>query len=66
MLFVSPNFESISYTELPHCLISSSPAVAAAFPGSDIRVFISPFIFGYLNWLLKFRKSKSNEVDYFA
>ncbi len=29
---------------------------AAAFPGSDIRAFIGPFMFGYLYWLLKFRQ----------
>ncbi len=49
MFFISPNFESISYTELPRYLISSSPAVAAAFPDSDIRVFIGPFTFRYIN-----------------
>ncbi len=32
-----------SYAEFPHCLISSSPAAAAAVPGSDIRAFIGPF-----------------------
>ncbi len=45
-----------SYAELPHCPISSSPAAAAAFPGSDIRAFIGPFTIGYLYWLLKCRQ----------
>ncbi len=53
MSFVSANFKSISYTELPHCPISSSPAAAAAFPGSDIRAFIGTFTIGYLYWLLR-------------
>ncbi len=55
MLFVSPNFD-FSYAELPRCPISSSPAAAAAFPGSDIRAFIGPFTIGSLYWLLKCRQ----------
>ncbi len=30
-----------------------SSAEAAAFPASDIRLFIAPFTIGYLYWLLK-------------
>ncbi len=57
MSFVSPNYEIISYAELPHCLISSSkPAAAAAFPGSDIRAFIGSLTIGSLIWLLKFHQ----------
>ncbi len=45
------------YAELPHCLISSSPAAVAAFPGSDIRAFIGLFTIGYLHWPLKSHQS---------
>ncbi len=44
------------YAELPQYSISSSPAAAAPFPGSDIRAFIVPFKIGYLYWLLKCRQ----------
>ncbi len=38
-----------------HCPFSSSnAAAAAAFPGSDIRALIGPFMIGYLYWLLKY------------
>ncbi len=46
----------VSYAELPHCPISSSPAAAVAFPGSDIRAFIGPFTIRYLYWLPKCRQ----------
>ncbi len=34
------------YAELPQYSISSSPAAAAPFPGSDISAFIVPFKIG--------------------
>ncbi len=46
MSFVSANFKSISYTELPHCPISSSPAAVAAF-----RFRYQGFYWSVYNWI---------------